>query len=267
MQRRKFLTASLAASALTLAKNVPAQTATAPTPSPSKPREYYLLRRYHLSSGPQGKLTENYFSGALIPALTRLGAGPVGAFRLDVGPETPTYYLLVPSTSLETLTTLDLQLADDAAFTTAAAPFWGAPAIAPAFQRVDGSLLSAFPGWPKLTPPDAKAKRIFQLRTYESPSNAAHVRKVEMFHSGEFDSFTKAGAHGVFYADTLVGDRTPSLTYMLSFPDMNALNTAWDLFRNDPAWKKISGSPRYNYEAIVGNVSNLMLSPLSCSQV
>lgn len=263
MQRRKFLTASLAASALTLAKNVPAQTAKAP----SKPREYYLLRRYHLQSGPQGKLTENYFSQALIPALTRLGAGPVGAFRLDIGPETPALYLLVPSTSLETLTTLDLQLADDTAFTTAAAPYWGAPAIAPAFQRVDSSLLSAFPGWPKLTSPDTKAKRIFQLRTYESPSNAAHVRKVEMFHSGEFDIFTKAGAHSVFYGDTLVGERTPSLTYMLSFPDMDKLNATWDLFRNDPDWKKLTSSPRYNYEAIVGNISNLMLSPLTCSQV
>jgi hypothetical protein len=27
----------------------------------------------------------------------------VGAFKLDIGPETPTYYVLIPATSAETL--------------------------------------------------------------------------------------------------------------------------------------------------------------------
>ena len=31
-------------------------------------------------------------------ALGRLGMGPVGAFKLDIGPETPTYYVLIPAT-------------------------------------------------------------------------------------------------------------------------------------------------------------------------
>ena len=95
MERREFLTSSLAASALALAKESSAQSV-APTPS-GKPREYYEIRKYHLQSGPQTKLTDNYVSNALIPALNRLGIAPVGAFRLDFGPETPTLYLLLPS--------------------------------------------------------------------------------------------------------------------------------------------------------------------------
>jgi hypothetical protein len=233
-------------------------------------REFYQLRRYFLQSGPQQKLTETYLSGALIPALTRMGMGPVGAFRVDIGPETPTYDILIPASDLAALAEVDLHLAQDTEFLKAADPFWSAPATAPAFQRVEYSLLSAFEGWPKLTPPPSsatKAKRIFQLRTYESPSYKDHVVKVQMFHSGEFEIFAKAGFHMVFFGDALAGPRMPNLTYMLSFADSTELDAKWDIFRNDPDWKKLSADPRFAYEAIVSNITNLILSPLEASQI
>jgi hypothetical protein len=260
LQRRQFISSTLAASAVVLARQAGAEAPAA------KPREFYQLRRYQMQSGPQTKLTESYFGDALIPALTRLGMGPVGAFRLEIGPETPVFYLLIPSASVETLATVDFHLAEDAVFTKAAEPFWNAPATATAFVRVESSLLSAFEGWPKVTPP-AKGKHIYQLRTYESPSDADHILKVEMFNHGEFEIFVNAGFKPVFFGDTLIGPRLPQLTYMLSAPDMNQLNAYWDVFRNDPAWKKLSGSPRYAYEDIVSNITNLILSPLGCSQI
>jgi len=264
VKRRQFLTSSLAASALALAKQSEAQ---APA---GKPREYYELRKYFLQSGPQTKLTNSYLSDALIPALNRLGISPVGAFNLDIGPETPTLYLLLPSASLETLATAELRLARDEQFMKAAEPFWNAPAKEPAFLRVESSLLIAFEGWPQLIVPAATAqhgKRVFQLRTYESPSNQDHVRKVEMFHHGEFDIFQKAGFGQVFYGDTLIGPRLPNLTYMLSFSDLTEMNAKWDVFRNDPAWKALSASPRYSFESIVSNISNLFLNPTAFSQI
>jgi hypothetical protein len=48
---------------------------------------------------------------------------------------------------------------------------------------------------------------------------------------------------------------------------MNQINAYWDVFRNDPAWKKLSSAPRYAYEDIVSNITNLILSPLPCSQL
>ncbi|MGD0481339.1 MAG: NIPSNAP family protein [Terracidiphilus sp.] len=264
MQRRQFLAATLAASAMASARRTSAQ---APA---GAAREFYLLRRYQLRSGPQLKLTENYFAGALIPALARMSLGPAGAFKLDIGPETPAYYLLIPGAGVEMLAELDPRLARDAEFLAAAAPFWNATAGAPAFERVESWLLAAFAGWPQVTPPAAaasKGKRMFQLRTYESPSNGEHVRKVEMFHSGEFEIFKAAGFHPVFFGDTLVGSRMPSLTYMLSFGDMAELEAKWDVFRNDPAWKKLSADPRFAFDPIVMNISNLMLSPQDCSQI
>ena len=232
--------------------------------------EYYELRKYHLESGPQQKLTDTYVAESLIPALNRQGISPVGAFTLDIGPETPTLYLLLPSSSLETLVTAEQTLSRDEAFVKTAAPFWSAPAKEPAFVRVESSLMAAFPGHPKLTVTPAtanKGSRVFQLRTYESPSNADHVRKVEMFHSGEFEIFQRAGFWQVFYGDTLIGPRLPNLTYMLSFPELSELNAKWNAFSSDPDWKKLVASPKFNYESIVSNITNLILKPTSYSQI
>jgi hypothetical protein len=88
-----------------------------------------------------------------------------------------------------------------------------------------------------------------------------------MFHSGEFGIFVKAGCKPVFFGDTLVGSRLPNLTYMLSFTDQAELESGWTTFRNDPDWKRLSASPRYAYDQIVTNITNLILSPLSCSEI
>jgi hypothetical protein len=108
-------------------------------------------------------LCRTSYTRALIPALNRLEMEPVGAFRLDIGPETPTYYVLVRATSAEALVALDTRLGKDTEYVKAASGFRDAPASAPAFVRAERSLLSAFAGWPKLVTPK-KEKRIFQLR-------------------------------------------------------------------------------------------------------
>jgi hypothetical protein len=259
MDRRKFISASLATSAAAVAQT------SGTLANPGRLREYYQLRRYTLQSGPQAALTEKYISEALIPALAKRG-GPVGAFRLDVGPETPTFYVLVPIHEPAIAGSLELELNLDAEYVKASEPFWSAPASSPAFLRMDSSLLVAFEGWPRITPPE-KGKRIFQLRTYESPSYRDHIVKVQMFHSGEFEIFKNAGFQMVFFGDTLIGQRMPSLTYMLSFADSADLDAKWNVFRNDPAWKKLSADPKFAFEAIVSNITNLVLSPLAASQI
>jgi hypothetical protein len=142
------------------------------------------------------KLTNGFVAEALIPGLNRLGIKPVGAFSLYLGPETPSLYVLIPSMSLDTLVNADFHLEQDEEYRKAGADFLNAPAKEPPYDRVESSLMIAFQGYPKLTVPPVTAQRgtrVFQLRTYESPSTQDHRRKVEMFHSGEFDIFQKAG--------------------------------------------------------------------------
>ncbi|HEY0759220.1 MAG TPA: NIPSNAP family protein [Acidisarcina sp.] len=259
------MTRSVSASAIALASRSAVAQAGGPAP-----REFYELRKYKLQNGAQTGLAQGYFADALIPGLNRLGFSPVGAFSLEYGPETPAYYVLVPGMSVEALVTSDLELAKDAAFLKAAAPFWSAPAAQPPFVRIESSLMQAFEGRPKLTLPPASAPRggrMFQLRTYESPTNAAHVRKVEMFNSGEYEIFERAGFWPVFYGDTLIGPQLPQLTYMLSFTSLADMTARWSAFTSDPAWKKLSSDPRYAAESIVSSITNLVLSPLACSQI
>lgn len=272
MHRRSFLTSSAKAAAFAAAlKDLPSMAALAsPPPVGETFRELYQLRRYQLQMGPQTAQAEAYLTHALMPAFSRLGFGPIGAFKLDYGPETPAYVLLIPAHSADALATIDLRLTDDLEFQKQGAAFWSAPASSPAFLRIETSLLLAFSGWPRLVPPPGAAthaKRIFQLRTYESPSHAAHVRKVEMFNNGEFEIFQRTGLHPVFFAETLIGPRMPSLTYMLTFSGLAELEANWTTFAADPAWKKLSTDPRYSYESIVSSITNLVLSPLACSQI
>ncbi|MGI4756413.1 MAG: NIPSNAP family protein [Janthinobacterium lividum] len=229
-------------------------------------REYYLIRKYKVNSGPQAAGATNYFQDALLPALGRMGLGPVGVMGLTYGAETPVTYLLVPSTDLTKLVQLDLLLAKDEVFTRAAAAFWSPAATAPPFDRVSSSISIAFEGYPKLTAP-AKEPRILQLRTYESPTYAAHIRKVEMFHGGEFDIFARTGSRNVFFASDMIGNRGPSLTYMLAHKDLAAMDANWKAFFADPGWQKLSHESKYSSEPIVSSVDNLVLTPTPYSQI
>src|ERR1700733_11280862 len=135
MQRRTFLTSSLAAVALSASSAANSQSV--PLATTTKGRLYYELRRYQLSSGPQKKLCDDFFQTALIPAANRLGITPVGVFNLAIGPETPTIYVLLPSPSLETLVNVEARLAQDADYMKTGAAFLNAPATEPAFHLSD----------------------------------------------------------------------------------------------------------------------------------
>ena len=76
-----------------------------------------------------------------------------------------------------------------------------------------------------------------------------------------------AGAQPVFFGDTLIGSRMPSLTYMLSFEDDAQMDKDWAAFSSDPRWKKLKADPRFGFEEMVSNISNLVLGPLPMSQI
>jgi hypothetical protein len=269
MKRREFVASSLAASAL--AATQPGSYLNAADESAKKGgREFYQLRRYHIISGPQRKLCDDFFSQALIPALNRLGIGPVGVFDLTIGPDTPTIYVLMPGTNAEMVATVETHLAKDAEYMKTGAAFLNAPAKEPAFDRIESSFLQAFEKWPKLAAPAAsksKSPRIFELRIYEGATDQDHKRKVEMMQSGESEIFTKAGVEQVFYSDTLVGSRLPNLTYMLAFNDLADRDKKWAAFRASEEWKTYSTQPRYAFEPIVSNITNVILTPTAYSQI
>jgi hypothetical protein len=57
----------------------------------------------------------------------------------------------------------------------------------------------------------------------------------------------------------------PNLTYMLVFDDMAGRDMNWKVFVNSPEWKELSGD--IQYKDTVSNISDIILSPASCSQI
>src|SRR5690349_22673649 len=143
-----------------------------------------------------------------------------------------------------------------------------APLSDPPFVRVESSLLRAFEAMPTLEPSAAAGSatpRIYEMRTYESHSDRAALNKLKMFNAGEVPIFRRAGLTPVFFGETLIGARMPSLTYMLTFADMAARDKAWSAFSNDPEWKSLSADAQYRDN--VSAISDIILQPASHSQI
>jgi len=138
----------------------------------------------------------------------------------------------------------------------------------PAFVRVESTLLRAFAAMPTLEPSagaGTATRGVFELRTYESHSNRAALNKLKMFNAGEVPIFRKAGLTPVFFGETLIGPKMPSLTYMVTFPDMAARDAGWARFGQDPEWKTLSADPQYRDN--VSAISDIILQPTPYSQI
>ncbi|OHE75685.1 MAG: hypothetical protein A2107_04420 [Verrucomicrobia bacterium GWF2_62_7] len=278
MKRRDFLKTSLAATTFAGIHS----TLTAAEGGQMK-REFYELRAFVLKPDKQ-KLVDDYLGKAFIPAMNRLGVSPVGVFydapELNPpptpkpgqpppppAPMPPSLYVLVRYTSLDQIATVATRLAADAEYQKAGEAYLRVPAMEPVYDRIESSLLLAFEGMPALDAPGKKA-RIFQLRTYESHSEAAGKKKIEMFNkAGEIAIFRRCGQRPVFFGETLVGQRMPNLTYMLTFPDDDARKEAWNKFRSDPEWLKLKVMPEYADKNIVSKIWNRILKPAPYSQI
>jgi len=267
MKRREFLVSSLAASAMTASES---STMTRDPVADQITPEYYELRQYHLRRGPQVKLTDDFLREAAVPTWKRLGIGPVGVFNTTIGSDTPTVYVLIPHLSLESVGTTAARLLADPEYQRAGAAFLNVPSTEPAYVRMESVLMLAFESIPRLeVPPGAveNRPRIFELRTYESHSEKANLKKVEMFNNGEIAIFRRTGLRPVFFGRTLFGSKLPNLIYMLTFDDLAARDKNWAAFIADPEWKKLSTTPGYTDGEIVSNISNAFLTPASYSQV
>ncbi|HEX6463558.1 MAG TPA: NIPSNAP family protein [Vicinamibacterales bacterium] len=266
MERRSFLTSMLGAPLL-------AKTAFADerVQSGDAAPEIYLWRQYILRTGTQPRRVADFLQNAALPALNRLGHKPIGVFEGVSGVTTPAVFTLTPFASFDELGTLESRLDADNEFATAGAAYLDAPATDVPFVRQAISLLVAFPKFPKIVVPAAtatKGPRLFELRTYESPTERAHRAKVKMFSDmGEIEIFRRVGLTPVFFSRTLAGPKMPSLTYMLVHENMAAHDKSWSAFSSDPDWRKLAATPGFTDPEIVSNITVAFLRPTGYSQI
>ncbi len=274
MKRRSFLKASVAATSLAGISS--ASLAASVSEAPAN-REYYELRVYHLKSGVDHALLDDYLGKALIPALNRLGVKPVGVFVQQDRTAKPaptevvdadSVFVLIPYQNLESFGAVNARLNADEEYQKAGAAYLQVTKDNPAFVRIDSWLLLAFTGMPKIELARYSAEkkpRMFEIRTYESYSEVKALKKIEMFNSGEIDTMREVGLAPVFYGQALVGSNLPHLTYMLSAEGTEAHGKHWDAFRQHPVWNKLKNDPKY--ADTVSKITNRFVVPTSFSQI
>jgi NIPSNAP len=265
MDRRQLITG---AAALTTLMTTQLQAAT-----PDSPRTFLELKTYrlHNSEESQSKRVSDYLETGLFPALTRAGAKPVAAFANLIGPDGPYYITLTQYSSLAALQDTLTKLAADPAHQSASQQLSSGPGMP--FVTIESSILQSLAIFPEpvipspLNEPDANTRspRIFELRTYQSQSLTAVQKKAAMFNGGEIAIFQRIGMRPVFIGETIIGPRQPSITYMLSFDNLDGREKLWQHFSADPAWKSLSAPPELKDAEIVANISNTILRPLPFS--
>jgi hypothetical protein len=262
MKRRSFVKASLLTSAAsTLIPLISHASAD------SKHMEFYELRLYSLKNDIQQTLVQDYFKNAAIPALNRLGVRHVGVFT-ELKPNGQTrLFVIIPYKSIDDYIKVSDKLEADEVYKELGKAYLNAPSSNPAYIRIESSLLKAFAHMPKMEAPVAKP-RIFEIRQYQSASESAGKKKIEMFNSGgEIDTFKRLGFNPVFFSETIIGLGRPVLTYMLTYDDMAAHNNLWKTFGSDPEWKKVCTLPEYADSLIVSKIISTFIVPTDFSQI
>jgi hypothetical protein len=264
MKRRSFVKASLLTG--TAAAIMPAASL-ASSNLPKTEMEFYELRIYSLKNAAQQKLVEDYFKTAAIPALNRLSVKPIGVFT-ELKPVGQTkIYVLLPYKSMDDFITIPGILDMDTIYKTGAADYLNAPPADPAYIRIESSLFKAFDHMPKIEVP-APQSRIFELRQYQSASEGAGKKKIDMFNNlGEIDIFKRLGFNPVFFGETIIGSSRPNLTYMLTFDNMDGHDRLWKAFGGDAKWKEIKATPGYSDAEIVSKITSTFLTPTDFSQI
>ena len=202
--------------------------------------EYYKLIVYHYSTASQEKSLDDFITQQYLPALHGSGFKKVGVFKPitnDTAKDKQLVVLINGGDLKKLVDPIQWNLKENSSFNE------------PIYSRYEQFLLRAFKGMPLMKIPTDQSKkleRIFELRSYESPTEEKYLNKVHMFNEGgEIKLFEELEFNAVFYADVLFGSKMPNLMYMTSFDGIESRNQHWKAFGESETWKKLVAMPFY----------------------
>jgi hypothetical protein len=220
-------------------------------PMKNNEREFYLIQIYHCSNLNQINGIDAYLKNTYLPYLHKTGIKKVGVFA-PIDNDTATdkrIYLWLPMASLNVLDQLDQAVEKlDPMTKNDLVDLENADGSLP-YNRVERIITKSFidqPTYVKESSLTKSPERIYEYRSYESPTENMHLRKVHMFNQGgEVVLFKRLNFNAIFYSKAIAGPRMPNLIYMTSFNNMDDRNEHWKAFSASPEWKSISNMPKY----------------------
>lgn len=217
------------------------------------PAEYYKIIVYHCTGDSQLAVVDNYLKEALLPVAHQAGIRNIGVFKPVTNDTVADKRIIVwmPAKDLAKLISLKVLEEKWTGQPAGRQAYQSAPYNHPPFARYETILLSAFRLAPAMSLPSLKSPRaehIYELRSYESPTEKLFDNKVTMFNEGgEIALFRRLGFNAVFYASVISGSRMPNLMYLTSFENMAEREAHWKTFSADPEWKRLSSLPEYQH--------------------
>ena len=214
-------------------------------------REWYELKIYTLGKPEQAQRIDDYLKNAYIPAMHKLGYSSIGVFT-PLEADTlfgKKVYVLITYPSLQKFSEVQAGLSKDQEYQTKGKDYIEATHDNVPYKRIESVLMKAFSKSPvmqrpKLTGP--RSERIYELRSYEGPTEKRYENKVKMFNDGdEVGLFARLNFNAVFYGEVLAGSKMPNLMYMTTFDNKQSRDDHWKAFSADAQWAKLKVMPEY----------------------
>ncbi|TRX38332.1 NIPSNAP family protein [Flavobacterium restrictum] len=244
------------------------QTATL-TKKSKQSSQLYQLKTYVLHSVMQEQIVDNYLKDAYLPALKKIGITTIGVFKPKTNPtdSIKKIIVLLPLQSMEQFLSIESKLNTDKSYLTSGKTYLEAVYNQPPYVRIESIILKAFVDHPKLNPTplrNSRANRVYELRSYESATEAIYKNKVTMFNDGgEIKLFDLLGFNAVFYAEVISGPKMPNLMYMTTFENQESREEHWKSFVASPEWKALIAMEKYKNN--ISHMDILFLYPTDYS--
>ncbi len=232
-------------------------------------KEYYQLKTYTLKNEAQEQMVDTYLEKAFLPTLKRYGIQHVGVFKLHNSKfvKADKIHVLIPFNSLLEFEALENFLLKDKAHLANGKTYLEAAHDNAPYENINSVLMRAFTDMPKMKPTKIegpRASRVYELRSYESPTEAAYKNKVHMFNEGgEVALFDSLGFNAVFYAEVISGDTMPNLMYMTTFSSMDKRDELWKTFFASDKWTELKTDDYYKNNMKKADI--MLLYPTSYS--
>jgi hypothetical protein len=232
--------------------------------------EFYSLIVYRIKDKTQEEKIDHYLKQAYLPALHRAGKYKVGVFK-PVASDTVAFgkaiYVLTAFQSLNEFNKITADLTTDEKLLVEGAAYINSKYNEAPYDRMETILMRAFANMPMMETPNLtgpKSERIYELRSYEGPTEKLFWRKVKMFNTGdEIGLFKRLQFNAVFYAEVLAGGRMPNLIYMTTFENRVSRDEHWKAFVDDAQWKKLITIEEY--KNTVSKADIMLLAPTDYS--
>lgn len=214
-------------------------------------RSFFQLKIYTFDNVEQENTTDAYLKNAFLPAMKTQNINQIGVFKphLSEKDSLRKIYVLIPFSSLIEFQKTEDALLKDETFLTAGNSYIQANFDHAPYRRIETVMMRAFEGMPKIKTPafdSPRAERIYELRSYESATEALYRNKVEMFNGGgELELFHQLGFNPIFFGEVISGNRMPNLMYLTTFKNKASRDAHWKTFGESGKWNELKTMPKY----------------------